>query len=347
MIKLGSKEIGCNCRPYIIAEMSGNHNQSLEKAISIVEAAAASGADALKIQTYTPDTMTLNLSEGEFFIQDKKSLWEGRSLYDLYSDAMTPWDWHRPIMNRCRELGLEFFSTPFDDTAVDFLEELDVPFYKIASFENTDIPLIRRVAKTGKPVIVSTGLATLKEIGETVETIRAEGNEQIILLKCTSAYPARPEDANLITIKNLRETFGVEVGLSDHTMGTTVPIVAICQGASVIEKHFTISRSDKGVDSAFSMEPEEFKQMIIELNKARASMGRVFYGISEAEKNSLLFKRSLYICEDLKEGEALNEENLRAIRPGFGLPPKYLDVFLGKRVSKDVKRGTALNWDLV
>lgn len=347
MIKLGTKEVGSNYRPYFIAEMSGNHNHSLEKALAIVDAAASAGADALKIQTYTPDTMTLNISEGEFFIQDKKSLWEGRSLFDLYSEAMTPWEWHQPIMDRCHQVGLEFFSTPFDLTAVDFLENLKVPFYKIASFENTDIPLIRRVARTGKPIIVSTGLATLKEIGETVETIRAEGNEQIILLKCTSAYPAAPEDANLATMNNLRQTFGVEVGLSDHTMGHTVPIVSVCQGAAVIEKHFTISRQDKGVDSAFSMEPEEFKQMIIEVNRARASIGNIYYGVTDAEKKSLLFKRSLYICEDLKKGDILNESNLRAIRPGYGLPPKYLDKFLGKKVASDVKKGTALNWDII
>lgn len=346
-MKLGTKEIDPRRPVYFIAEMSGNHNQSLEKALKIVDAAAEAGADALKIQTYTPDTMTLDISEGDFFIEDKKSLWKGRSLYDLYKEAMTPWEWHQPILNRCREKGLDFFSTPFDATAVDFLEALNVPFYKIASFENTDLPLIRKVARTGKPVIISTGLASLAEISEAVATIRNEGNNQIVLLKCTSAYPARAEDANLISIKNLRETLNVEVGLSDHTMGSIVPIVSVCMGATVIEKHFTISRSEGGVDSSFSMEPSEFRQMVDEVSKAQKSMGQVFYGISESEEKSFVFRRSLYVCEDMKAGAVFTEKNLRAIRPGKGLPPKYQDVFMGKKILKDVKKGTPVSWDLI
>lgn len=346
-MKLGSRLIGLDQAPYFIAEMSGNHNQSLERALQIVEAAAKSGAHALKIQTYTPDTMTLNLKEGDFFIKDKGSLWSGRSLYDLYQEAMTPWEWHRPIQERCQALGIDFFSTPFDASAVDFLEELNIPFYKIASFENVDIPLIRRVAQTKKPVIISTGLATLSEISDVVETIRSEGNSDIVLLKCTSAYPALPEFANLATIEGLRSVFGVEVGLSDHTLGATVPIVSVCQGATVIEKHFTLSRADKGVDSEFSMEPSEFKLMIQEVSNAKSSIGAVKFGPTEAELKSLRFRRSLYICEDLKKGDILTEKNLRAIRPGMGLAPKHLPILLGKRVKKEVKLGTPMAWDLI
>ena len=347
MIKLGKKTISTNHDPFFIAEMSGNHNQSLEKALKIVDAVAEAGADALKIQTYKPETMTLNISEGAFFINDPNSLWKGRSLYDLYQEAMTPWEWHEPIFERCRQNGLEFFSTPFDFTAVDFLEKINVPFYKIASFENTDIPLIRKVAKTGKPILISTGLSRIQDIAETVQAIREEGNSQIVLLKCTSSYPAKIECANLLTIKNLRETFNVEVGLSDHTMGSVVPITSVCMGATVIEKHFTISRKEGGVDSAFSLEPHEFKQMIDDVKNARKAIGEVFYGYAEDEKKSLGFKRSLYICEDLKPGDVLNEKNLRAIRPGFGLQPKYLDKFIGKTVKKSIKKGTPLSWDLI
>jgi N-acetylneuraminate synthase len=346
-MKLGKKEIGLGKKPYFIAEMSGNHNQSLEKAFEIVDAAAAAGADALKIQTYTPDTMTIDLKEDEFFIEDKNSLWKGNSLYDLYKIAMTPWEWHKPIMERCLDRGLEFFSTPFDATAVDFLEELNVPFYKIASFENNDLPLIKRVAQTKKPLIMSTGMATITEIHEAVEVARSNGCEDIVLLKCTSCYPARAEDANLATINNLRETFKVEVGLSDHTMGWTVPIVAAIQGATVIEKHFTLRRSEGGVDSAFSMEPEEFKTMIKEVNDAIATVGSVHYGLQESEVKSRRFRRSIYIVKDVRKGEKLTKENTRIIRPGYGMEPKYFDMVLGREAKSDYKRGTALTWDKI
>lgn len=333
--------------PYFIAEMSGNHNASLDRALQIVDAAAEAGANALKIQTYTPDTMTLNLSHGEFFIQDKNSLWEGKSLYELYAEAMTPWEWHSPIMERCLKRGMEFFSSPFDATAVDFLETLNVPFYKIASFEMSDVPLIKKIARLGKPMIISTGMATLAEIAETVKTAKENGCNELILLKCTSAYPAKPEDANLTTIANMRDTFGVEVGLSDHTMGSTVPIVATVFGVWVIEKHFTLKRSDGGVDSAFSMEPDEFAKMVEDVKVARSSLGTISYGPCETEKKSLVYKRSLYITEDLNAGDILNEKNLRAIRPGLGLPPKYLEIFLGKKVSRNVKKGTPMDWTLI
>ncbi|MDD4975392.1 MAG: pseudaminic acid synthase [Bacteriovorax sp.] len=344
-IKIGKYTIGKNHPPFIIAEMSGNHNHSLERAFAIVDAAAASGAHALKIQTYTPDTMTLNIAEKEFFISDSNSLWKGKSLYDLYAEAMTPWEWHKPIKERCEKHGMLFFSTPFDFTAVDFLEELNVDFYKIASFENTDLPLIRKVAKTGKPLIISTGMASKEELAEMVEAANNAGCKDLILLKCTSAYPASPKEANLLTIPNIRELFEVEVGLSDHTMGVGVAIASVALGASVIEKHFTLDRSEGGVDSAFSMEPAEFKLLVEESKKAWKSLGKISYERSEAEKKSLVFRRSLYIAEDMKAGEVLTEKNPRAIRPGLGLPPKHYEKLLGSKVARDLKKGTPVSWD--
>lgn len=346
-IKIGKYTIGVNHPPFVIAEMSGNHNQSLERALQIVDTAASTGAHALKIQTYTPDTMTINLSEREFFIQDKESLWKGKSLYELYGEAMTPWEWHAPIKERCEKHGMLFFSSPFDATAVDFLEELNVDFYKIASFENTDLPLIKKVAKTGKPIIISTGMASLTELAETVETVKKAGCQNLILLKCTSAYPATPKDANLLTIQNMRELFNVEVGLSDHTMGIGVAIASVAVGATVIEKHFTLNRSEGGVDSAFSMEPAEFKMLVEESKKAWESLGKISYERGPTETKSLVFRRSLYITEDMKAGEVLTEKNLRAIRPGLGLPPKFLEQMLGKKVVRDIKRGTPASMDLV
>jgi N-acetylneuraminate synthase len=347
MIIIEKRKIGAEAPPFIIAEMSGNHNQSLERALEIVEAAAKTGAHALKIQTYTADTMTLDVKDGDFFISDEKSLWKGQCLYDLYKVASTPWEWHEPIMRRAKELGLICFSTPFDSTSVDFLESLDVPAYKIASFENADVPLIRKVAVTGKPIVISTGMATLAELDETVRTIREAGNNQIVLLKCTSTYPATPENSNIMTIPHMRELFNCEVGLSDHTMGVGVSVAGVAQGAVVIEKHFTLRRADGGVDSAFSLEPEEMKQLVIETERAWQSLGRVQYGPSEAEKNSLKFRRSLYIAEDMKGGELFTEKNIRCIRPGQGLSPKYLNTIIGMAIKKDAKRGTALNWDLI
>ena len=346
-IRIKDREIDTNHKPFIIAEMSGNHNQSLKRALQIVEAAAVSGADALKLQTYTADTITLNITEGEFLIEDNNSLWNGKSLYELYQEAYTPWEWHEPIMNRANELGIICFSTPFDDTAVDFLEELNVPAYKIASHEIVHLPLIKKVAATGKPMIISTGMATVTEIDEAVRTIRDVGCEQFILLKCTSTYPANPENSNVLTIPHIRELFGCEVGLSDHTMGVGSSVAAVAQGATVIEKHFTLRRSDGGVDSVFSMEPEEMQQLVMETERAWQSLGSVQYGPIEAETGSIKHRRSLYTAEDMKEGDKFTSKNLRIIRPGYGLPPKYYDMFLGRKVNKDIKKGTAVGWDLV
>ena len=347
MIKLGNHEIGANRRPFIIAEMSGNHNQSLERALKIVEVAAATGVQALKIQTYTPDTMTIDVNEREFHIDDPDSLWVGRSLYDLYGEAYTPWEWHKPIFERARELGMIPFSTPFDESAVDFLETLDSDFYKIASFENTDLPLIRRVAKTGKPIIISTGMMTLSEMDETVRTARESGCKDLILLKCTSTYPSTPEGTNIQTIPQMKSIFGCEVGLSDHTMGIGASVASVALGASVIEKHFTLNRSEGGVDSTFSMEPSEMKSLVIESERAWKSLGNVAFGPSDREKKSLLFRRSLYIVQDMEQGEIIGHENMRSIRPGLGLSPKYFEKILGKKVRRDIARGTAVSWDLL
>lgn len=344
---IGDRGIGTSHPPFIIAEMSGNHNQSLERALAIVDAAAVAGAHAIKLQTYTADTMTLDISKREFFIEDPNSLWKGRSLYDLYHEAHTPWEWHKPIFDRCKELGLIYFSTPFDDSSVDFLEELDIPCYKIASFENTDIPLIKKVAATGKPMIISTGMATVAELDETVRAAREAGCNDIVLLKCTSTYPANPENTNILTIPHMRELFGCEVGLSDHTIGIGVAVAAVALGATVIEKHFTLCRDDGGVDSRFSMEPEELKSLVNETERAWQALGRVNYGVDGKEGMSLKFRRSLYVVKDMKAGDKLTEENLRAIRPGAGLPPKYLWNLLGKRVNRDIKSGTPLGWILI
>ncbi|MEB1806644.1 MAG: pseudaminic acid synthase [Bacillaceae bacterium] len=346
-IQIGKRLIGQDQKPFIIAEMSGNHNQSLERALEIVEKAAEAGVDAVKLQTYTAETMTLDVNEGEFFIDDEKSLWRGNSLYDLYKEAYTPWEWHKAIFDRCHELGLMAFSSPFDETAVDFLETLDVPCYKIASFENVDIPLIKKVAATGKPMIMSTGMASVSELDEAVRTAREAGCTQLILLKCTSTYPASPENTNLTTLPHLRELFGCQVGLSDHTMGVGVAVASVVLGATVIEKHFTLSRAEGGVDSAFSMEPAEMKTLVIETERAWQSIGTIQYGPTEAEVPSLKHRRSLYIAEDLQPGDVLTKENVRAIRPGLGLPPKYLEQLLGKKVKQSVKKGTPLQLDLL
>lgn len=346
-ISLGGRKVGAGHQPFIVAEMSGNHNQSLDRALAIVDAAAKAGAHALKIQTYTAETMTLNLKEREFSIRDEKSLWKNRSLYDLYNEAHTPWDWHKAIFDRCAERGMIGFSTPFDATAVDFLESLGVAFYKIASFEVTDLPLIRKVAATKKPMVISTGMATVSELEDAVSAARSAGCEDLILLKCTSTYPASPENTNISTIPHLRELFHVQVGLSDHTMGVGVAVASVALGAVLIEKHFTLSRADGGVDSAFSLEPEELKSLVVETERAWKSMGRVSYGPTEKEKASLQFRRSLYVSKDMKAGDIFTEENIKAVRPGFGLAPKHLDDVLGRKVSADVKMGTPLNWDLI
>lgn len=344
-IVIEGRKIGPGHRPFIIAEMSGNHNQSLERALAIVEAAAKAGADALKIQTYTADTMTLNLENPDFRIEDSESLWKGNTLYRLYQQAYTPWEWHKPIFDRARELGMIPFSTPFDETAVDFLEELDVPMYKIASFENTDIPLIKKVASTGKPMIISTGMATAAELDETVRTAREAGCKDLILLKCTSTYPADPADSNLLTIPHMKELFDCQVGLSDHTLGVGVAVASVALGATVIEKHFTLSRAEGGVDAAFSLEPEEMKALVLETERAWRSLGRIHYGPTEREQASLKFRRSIYAAEDIKTGEKLTRQNIRVIRPGYGLPPKYYEMLLGKELKRDVKKGTPLSWE--
>ena len=341
-VSLANRQIGQQHPPFIVAEMSGNHNQSLDRALAIVDAAAKAGVQGLKIQTYTADTMTLDLAEGEFFISDPNSLWAGTSLYKLYQEAYTPWEWHQPIFDRARELGLIAFSTPFDETAVDFLESLNVPCYKVASFENTDLPLIRKIATTGKPMIISTGMATVAELDESVRTARESGCQDIILLKCTSTYPATPDNTHIRTIPHLRDLFNCEVGLSDHTMGIGVAVASVALGVTVIEKHFTLCRADGGVDSAFSLEPEEMQALVIESKRAWQGLGQVSYGATQAENKSLMFRRSLYVVEDIIAGDILTKSNVRAIRPGLGLPPKYLDQVLGMRVRKDLKRGTAL-----
>jgi len=327
--------------------MSGNHNQSLDRALEIVRAAAKAGAHALKLQTYTADTMTIDLDEREFHISDPKSLWKGSSLYKLYGEAYTPWEWHEAIFKCAADLGIMAFSTPFDDTAVAFLEKLNPPCYKIASFENTDLQLIRRVAATGKPVIISTGMATAAELDETVRTAREAGCKDLVLLKCTSTYPATPDHTNILTIPHMRQLFGCEVGLSDHTMGTGVSVASVALGATVIEKHFTLRRADGGVDSTFSMEPEEMAQLVVETERAWRALGQPSYGPIAEEKKSLQYRRSLYIVEDVKAGEPLTRKNVRAIRPGLGLPTKYLDNVLGITVKRNVSRGTALTWDLL
>ncbi|MCL6479751.1 MAG: pseudaminic acid synthase [Peptococcaceae bacterium] len=341
------KKIGNNHPPLIVAEMSGNHNQSLERALEIVETAAKAGAHAIKIQTYTADTMTLDIAHGEFYIGDSESLWKGKSLYNLYQEAYTPWEWHKPIFERCKELGLIGFSTPFDETAVDFLETLDVPCYKIASFENIDLPLIRKVAATGKPMFISTGLATVAELDEAVRTAREAGCNDLVLLKCTSTYPASPQNTNILTIPHMRELFQCQVGLSDHTMGIGVAVASVALGATVIEKHFTLSRADGGVDAAFSLEPAEMRALVIESERAWQALGKIHYGPTEKEKESMKFRRSLYITRDMKAGDIFTRENIRAIRPGFGLPPKYYDFLLGKKVKRDVTKGTPVDWDML
>lgn len=339
--------LGPSYAPFIIAEMSGNHNQSLDRALEIVETAARVGVHALKIQTYTAETMTLDINDGDFFIDDPDSLWKGNSLYQLYQQAYTPWEWHKPIFDRCKELGIIGFSTPFDATSVDFLESLDVPCYKIASFENIDLPLIRKVASTGKPMIISIGMATIAELDETVRAAREAGCHDLTLLKCTSTYPASPKNMNLMTIPHLRELFGVQVGLSDHTLGIGVALASVALGATVIEKHFTLSRADGGVDAAFSMEPTEMQQLVIESERAWQALGEIKYSATKDEETSLTFRRSLYIGQDMESGDLLTADNLRIVRPGKGLSPKFFDVLVGKSVKQAVRRGTPVTWDLV
>lgn len=344
-MKLGKKNIGAEYKPFIIAEMSGNHNNSLERALEMVDIAAKNGADALKLQTYTPDTMTLNSEREEFVVNGDGNLWKGQKLYDLYQEAMTPWEWHKPIMQRCEELGLEFFSTPFDDTAVDFLEELGVDFYKVASFENTHIPLLQKIGSTKKPVIISSGMASLDELALAVETLREAGSRDIIVLKCTSAYPAKPEHANLKTLPIIKDSLDVEIGVSDHTMGLAVPITAVALGATVIEKHFTIKRSDGGVDSAFSLEPEELLQLSKETEFAWKALGQVKFGCSSNDAASKKYKRSIYVSQDIKAGEKITKDNIKIVRPALGLAPKFYSQVLGRIAKHDINFSEPLTWD--
>lgn len=327
--------------------MSGNHNQSLERALEIVEAAANCGVQAIKIQTYTADTLTIDKSDGEFFISDPNSLWKGTSLYELYKKAYTPWEWHKDIFEYANKKGILCFSSPFDHSAVDFLEDLNVPAYKIASFENNDLPLIRKAASTKKPIIISTGMASIAEIAEAVDAVRSVGNQQLILLKCTSTYPASPENTNILSIPAMREMFNCEVGLSDHTMGIGVSVASVALGASIIEKHFTLSRADGGVDSTFSLEPAEMKALVVESERAWLSLGSVKLERSEAERKSIIFKRSLYVVQDVKKGEKFTADSVRSIRPGYGIPPKYIDIIIGSVARYDISRGTAVSWDMI
>ena len=346
-IILGGTKVGPNEPPLIVAELSGNHNRSLDRALALVDAAAEAGAHAVKLQTYTPDTMTLNLDTGYFRIDDPTSLWNGRTLYDIYAEAYTPWEWHDDIFERCRRRGMIPFSTPFDATAVDFLETLDAPCYKIASFEVTDLPLIRKVAATGKPLIMSTGMATAEEVADSVAAFRDAGGNDLILLKCTSAYPAPAEKANLRTMADMRERFGVQVGLSDHTLGLGVPLAAVALGAVLIEKHFTLDRNDGGIDSAFSMEPSELKELVEQSGRAWSALGGVTYVRSEQETASSLYRRSLFAVEDIRAGEKFTPDNVRAIRPGAGLSPKHYDEIIGGEAKCDISKGTPLSWDVV
>lgn len=346
-IKIGNRLVGEGHPPLVVAELSGNHNQSLENALKLLEAAAKAGVEAVKIQTYTADTLTIDADTEDFMIKGEGSIFDGYKLYDLYEKAYTPWEWHQPLFERSRELGLICFSTPFDDTAVDYLENLAAPCYKIASFENNYLPLLRKVAQTGKPVIMSTGMATLESLDLAVKTLRENGCKDLILLKCTSAYPAEPTDANLLTIPNMRDLFQCQVGLSDHTLGLGVAVAAVPLGAVLIEKHFTMARDDGGVDAAFSLEPAEIGALVKESERAWQALGQVSYGPTDNEVPSQVGRRSIYIAKDVQAGEVLTSENLRIIRPGYGLDPRYYDLLLGKKVRVAAKKGTAMRWDLV
>ena len=344
-MKIGKYTIGPEAPPFIIAEMSGNHNGELDRAMKLVQAAADAGAHALKLQTYTADTLTIDARGGLFDITNEESLWRGKNLYELYQEAHTPWEWHEPIFRRAAELGMTAFSSPFDETAVDFLEELDVPAYKIASFESAHHPLLRKIAATGKPIIISSGASRLNDLYESIQVLRGAGAREICVLKCTSTYPASPANTNLRTIPVFKTIFpDCEIGLSDHTMGLGVSVAAVALGATVIEKHFTLRRADGGVDSAFSMEPDELRALVTETERAWQGLGAVQLDTQKAEEKSLQFKRSIYVVADIAAGETFTTENLRVIRPGDGLEPKYYDQLIGRPAPRDLKRGTPFNW---
>ena len=346
-MQIADCKIGKDHKPFIIAEMSGNHNSSIERAIRIIETAAACGAHAIKLQTYTADTLTINHTGGLFDIKDETSLWNNRNLYELYQEAYTPWEWHEQLFRCAADNGIICFSTPFDDTAVDFLEGLNAPAHKIASFENIHHPLLKKVAATGKPIIMSTGACSLSHLAESVEVLKSNGCKDLVLLKCTSNYPSTPENSNLLTIPHLRDLFNCEVGLSDHTMGIGVPIAAVTLGATLIEKHFCLSRAEGGVDSAFSVEPDELKALVIETERAWQSLGVIQYDVQESEKKSLMFKRSIYIVDDIAEGEIFSEQNIRIIRPGDGIHPRYFENILGKVSNQQLKKGTPFSLNMI
>jgi N-acetylneuraminate synthase len=346
MFEIAGREIGNGFPTYIIAEMSANHGHSFDTAVKVLQAAKNAGADAIKLQTYTADTITMK-GNNEYFQISSGSRWDGRTLHDLYSEAYTPWEWQPKLKQMADEMDMHLFSSPFDETAVDFLEEMDVPAYKIASFEIVDIPLIQRIARIGKPIIMSTGMATLTEIGEAVQAIRNEGNEQIALLKCTSAYPAPADEMNLKTIPHLAEAFSVPVGLSDHTLGIAVPVTAVALGAAIVEKHLTLSRDDPGPDSAFSLEPQELRDMVDAIRVAEKAVGSVQYKATEKERANRIFRRSLFAVQDIKAGETFSKDNVRSIRPAHGLHPRFLNIILGKRATQDIQGGTPLTWDLI
>lgn len=344
-ISIAGRKIGYNHSPYVIAELSANHNGEIERAIKTISTMKECGADAVKIQTYTADTLTIDCDKKDFIIHG--GLWDGYSLYELYKWAHTPFEWHKVIFDYARDVGLTVFSTPFDETAVDLLEDLNTPAYKIASFEAIDLPLIKYVAQTGKPMIISTGMANLEEITEAVETARDNGCDQIVLLHCISSYPAPIEQSNLHTIPDLSRRFGVVSGLSDHTLGTAVAVASVALGAAVIEKHVTLSRADKGPDSEFSLEPEEFRRLCIDARHAWLALGHAGYERKPAEESSMKFRRSIYVIKDMNAGERFTKENIRRIRPGYGLPPKYFNKILGKTAKISLEKGTPLDWDVV
>jgi pseudaminic acid synthase len=344
-IKIGEHTIGAGHPVYVIAEVSANHHQDFEQAVKIIRAAKDAGADAVKLQTYTADTMTIASDRPEFRIEG--SIWHGRNLHELYGEAYTPWEWQPRLKQVANDLGLDLFSTPFDATAVDFLERMNVPAHKLASFELVDLPLIQKMSRTGKPLIISTGMATIEEIEEATRTAREAGAAQIALLKCTSAYPALPEEMNLRTIPELSRRFDVPVGLSDHSMDTAVPVAAVALGACILEKHLALSRSEPGPDTAFSLEPQEFKSMVEAVRVAEKALGTIHFGVGEKEAGSRVFRRSLFVVKDVGSGEVFTSENLRSIRPGHGLHTRHLPEVLGRRAAHDIARGTPLNWDLV
>jgi pseudaminic acid synthase len=345
-LKIGKREVGPGSPVYVIAEMSANHNQEYDTAVRIIEAAKKAGADAVKLQTYTPDTITMRSSKEQFRIGGG-TLWDGRNLYELYAAACTPWEWQPRLKKAANDLGLDLFSSPFDESAVDFLEQMGVPAYKLASLELVDIPLIEKMARTGKPLIISTGMATIEEIEEAVRAAREAGSGQIALLKCTSAYPAPAEEMNLRTIPELMRRFNVPVGLSDHTMGIAVPVAAVALGACILEKHLTLSRSEPGPDSAFSLEPQEFKAMVEAVRVTEKALGEIHFGVSAKEANVQIFRRSLFVVQDVKCGETFTRQNVRSIRPGHGLHTRHLAEILGQPATRDIERGTPLSWDLV